>query len=508
MFSKIEIPKVIKHRSVANSPVQKKSNTKQVFGFVDNRPEAIGQRKLQEMENNSPQVRQLRNFQTMANNSPQAKQAAQLQAMVDNHSAQQQQTIQKKENNTGLPDNLKTGMENLSGMSLVDVKVHRNSDKPAQLQAHAYAQGTDIHLGQGQEKHLPHEAWHVVQQKQGRVKPTMQMKEKVNVNYASDFDQMGISTTIMSNEAYADWQGTAQFKTSLHGACKAGDKTVVTQFKDSSEVAQLFLSPKMKAGLVMAEGALTFIAGIVAIGLTAGTAALPALIPAIATTTIGAIKFVRGALMWGENKPEGLKLVVIDALRGLEAAAAILGAAFLDPSMLFKLPMLVFGIAKAVRSLATALTDWLGEDTQHTIIRKGLMGLSSLAHAVEVASLAIASPEMMMEGGAKIAGGLAVGAAAVSKAARTADQGKAAVNAPLHPAPALAPVVPAPALAAVVPAPALAPAVPAPALAPAVPAPAPAPAPALTPLTTQELDILYPNKGFGIWGSDAQTEGW
>ena len=40
MFSKIEIPKVIKHRSVANSPVQKKSNTKQVFGFVDNRPKA------------------------------------------------------------------------------------------------------------------------------------------------------------------------------------------------------------------------------------------------------------------------------------------------------------------------------------------------------------------------------------------------------------------------------------------------------------------------------------
>jgi hypothetical protein len=67
-------------------------------------------------------------------------------------------------------------------MSLDDVNVHRNSDKPAQLQAHAYAQGTDIHLGPGQEKHLPHEAWHVVQQKQGRVQPTMQMKGMVNVN--------------------------------------------------------------------------------------------------------------------------------------------------------------------------------------------------------------------------------------------------------------------------------------------------------------------------------------
>ncbi|GLR16540.1 eCIS core domain-containing protein [Portibacter lacus] len=79
-------------------------------------------------------------------------------------------------NNTGLPKQLKSGVENLSGFSLDDVKVHYNSDKPAQLQAHAYAQGTDIHLASGQEKHLPHEAWHVVQQKQGRVKPTIQMK--------------------------------------------------------------------------------------------------------------------------------------------------------------------------------------------------------------------------------------------------------------------------------------------------------------------------------------------
>jgi hypothetical protein len=62
-----------------------------------------------------------------------------------------------------------------------DVKVHYNSDKPAQLNALAYAQGTDIHVAPGQEQHLPHETWHVVQQKQGRVQPTMQM-QGVNVN--------------------------------------------------------------------------------------------------------------------------------------------------------------------------------------------------------------------------------------------------------------------------------------------------------------------------------------
>ncbi|MEL1242797.1 DUF4157 domain-containing protein [Flavobacterium sp. DGU11] len=96
--------------------------------------------------------------------------------------------LQKKENNTGLPDNLKSGIENLSGHSLDDVKVHYNSAKPAQLQAHAYAQGTNIHIGPGQEKHLPHEAWHVVQQKQGRVRPTMQMKG-INVNDDKTLEQ-------------------------------------------------------------------------------------------------------------------------------------------------------------------------------------------------------------------------------------------------------------------------------------------------------------------------------
>ena len=40
-----------------------------------------------------------------------------------------------KKNKTGLPDNLKTGIESLSGLSMDDVKVHYNSAKPAQLQA-------------------------------------------------------------------------------------------------------------------------------------------------------------------------------------------------------------------------------------------------------------------------------------------------------------------------------------------------------------------------------------
>jgi hypothetical protein len=109
------------------------------------------------------------------------------------HELQLKEKSQKR-NDTGLPDHLKVGIENLSGHSLDDVKVHCNSAKPAQLNAHAYAQGNQIHLAGGQEKHLAHEAWHVVQQKQGRVKPTVNVNGTAindNVSLEKEADVMG-----------------------------------------------------------------------------------------------------------------------------------------------------------------------------------------------------------------------------------------------------------------------------------------------------------------------------
>lgn len=57
--------------------------------------------------------------------------------------------LREEENKTGLPDDLKAGVEALSGFSMDDVRVHYNSSKPAQLQALAYMQGTEIHVGPG-----------------------------------------------------------------------------------------------------------------------------------------------------------------------------------------------------------------------------------------------------------------------------------------------------------------------------------------------------------------------
>lgn len=58
-----------KSQAVANAVTQKSSIGEYTFQFVDNRPEAIAQRKLQETVNNSPKVKQLKALQEMANNS-------------------------------------------------------------------------------------------------------------------------------------------------------------------------------------------------------------------------------------------------------------------------------------------------------------------------------------------------------------------------------------------------------------------------------------------------------
>jgi hypothetical protein len=81
-------------QSVANNLSQKNSDSESTFQFVDNRPEAIAQRKLQDMANNSPQGSQLKAYQDMDNTGQKNKQAAQLptvQLMMNGGDQQQGQ---------------------------------------------------------------------------------------------------------------------------------------------------------------------------------------------------------------------------------------------------------------------------------------------------------------------------------------------------------------------------------------------------------------------------------
>ncbi|MCL1977595.1 MAG: DUF4157 domain-containing protein [Candidatus Bathyarchaeota archaeon] len=82
---------------------------------------------------------------------------------------------------SALPSDIRERFEKRSGYSLADVLVHYNSEEPAKLGAYAYARGNTVHIGPGQEQHLPHEIGHVVQQKAGLVRPTGTING-VNVN--------------------------------------------------------------------------------------------------------------------------------------------------------------------------------------------------------------------------------------------------------------------------------------------------------------------------------------
>ncbi len=115
-----------------------------------------------------------------------SSQGESLQRKADMANNATQRAEAPRPNNTGMPDNLKAGIESLSGFSMDDVRVHYNSSKPATVQALAYTQGTDIHVAPGQEKCLPHEAWHVAQQMAGRVSPT------TNVNGMPVNDDAGL----------------------------------------------------------------------------------------------------------------------------------------------------------------------------------------------------------------------------------------------------------------------------------------------------------------------------
>lgn len=100
------------------------------------------------------------------------------------------ENMPQRTSSKGLPETLQRHLENRSGYDLSDVEVHKNSSEPEKLKAHAFTQGNHIYLGPQKEGYLSHEAWHVVQQKQG----------KVSANY--DFNGQAIdSSAALEQEA-------------------------------------------------------------------------------------------------------------------------------------------------------------------------------------------------------------------------------------------------------------------------------------------------------------------
>lgn len=133
-------------------------NRMEVADHIAESSDSVAAKQCKQLLDNRDETKAIKQLQTNLGQQPMTENTCQRQA--------------EQTNNTGLPQQLKTGMESISGVSLDNVKVHYNSSLPQTVQAHAFAQGTDIHLAAGQERHLPHELGHVVQQAQGRVTAT------------------------------------------------------------------------------------------------------------------------------------------------------------------------------------------------------------------------------------------------------------------------------------------------------------------------------------------------
>ncbi|WPD22067.1 MAG: DUF4157 domain-containing protein [Candidatus Electrothrix scaldis] len=92
----------------------------------------------------------------------------------------EEELVQRKENKTGMPDEVKQRAESTLNSDFSDVRIHANSAKAPEVGALAYTQGTNIHFAPGTynpnsnsgRSLLGHELTHVVQQAQGRVQPT------------------------------------------------------------------------------------------------------------------------------------------------------------------------------------------------------------------------------------------------------------------------------------------------------------------------------------------------
>lgn len=125
-------------------------------------------------------------------------------AMLKSNLLQQRAKENSMANHNSSPENqgntlhegIRAKMENSFGQDFSDVTIHTSSQQATSLNALAYTQGSTIHFAPGQydpssqkgQELIGHELAHVVQQKQGRVQPTNQLKG-MNINSSTTLER-------------------------------------------------------------------------------------------------------------------------------------------------------------------------------------------------------------------------------------------------------------------------------------------------------------------------------
>ncbi|MCB9234973.1 MAG: DUF4157 domain-containing protein [Bacteroidia bacterium] len=146
--------------------------------------------------------------------------------------------VQRKESSeNGLPENVQGKMENSLGSDFSNVNIHENSNSASDMGALAYTQGNDVHFAPGQFKPdtrsgqelIGHELTHVVQQREGNIKPTTE------VNGQGVNNDKGLEAEADSMGAKAARGEATQMKSS--GNAGAGAVQRATEYQDYTVVS-------------------------------------------------------------------------------------------------------------------------------------------------------------------------------------------------------------------------------------------------------------------------------
>lgn len=166
MDKEIDQNSTAERESINSSIIEHTTNSNPTSPFDDNSPDAV----------------EMRIYQQRINNTSENKQLSRYQKDIASHSQKQKGSVIPKDNGRGLPTALKLKAEELSGYAFDTVRVYYNSEKPAQIGAFAYTEGTNIYIGPGKEEYLYHEVWHIIQRLRGSIPITLETEEGTSIN--------------------------------------------------------------------------------------------------------------------------------------------------------------------------------------------------------------------------------------------------------------------------------------------------------------------------------------
>ena len=143
-----------------------------------------------------------------------------------------------------MPEDVKSKMENSFGTDFSNVNIHKDSDQATNIGALAYTQGSDVHFAPGQyepgstkgQELLGHELTHVVQQREGRVKPDTEQHKGLNIN----------SDTTLEKEADDMGALAAQGKMANVRGSGNGVQKANADSQKQADMTNIFASEKVK----------------------------------------------------------------------------------------------------------------------------------------------------------------------------------------------------------------------------------------------------------------------